>query len=336
MKIVNPLPKLTSSNLPWPTDWTALFGAARPLILEIGFGFGHFLEHLSRTRPDANIIGLEVNNECIVKAERAIPRKGMHNVRVIYTSAETALHHLFEPSTLSEVHINFPDPWFKTRHAGRRLMQRDTLDAIVSRMQPGAKLYLATDILDYAEMTAELLEATPGLDNLLPTRWAHEMAGRVVTKYERKAQEAGRPCHYFAYMRNTSPAPDVPVMKEIEMPHMVIKTPLSSAEILAHFQPGEHTVDDVHVRFMQAYDGRKTLLFEAYVHEPTIEQHLSLVFVARDEHPGEYTLKLGTIGNPRPTEGAHVAVALLGRWLIGLSPETTVIQDKVRPLKEPL
>jgi hypothetical protein len=42
-------------------------------------------------------------------------------------------------------------------HADRRLMQRDTLDTIVNRLQPGGLFYLATDIIEYAEMSAELL-----------------------------------------------------------------------------------------------------------------------------------------------------------------------------------
>jgi tRNA (guanine-N7-)-methyltransferase len=71
--------------------------------------------HLSATHPDASIIGLEISNRCMEMAERMIKREDLPNVRVIHSTAETALHHLFEPQTLREVHINFPDPWFKTR-----------------------------------------------------------------------------------------------------------------------------------------------------------------------------------------------------------------------------
>ena len=78
-------------------------------------------------------------------------------------------------------------------------MQRDTLDAIVSRLQPGGTFYLATDIHAYAEMSHELLAATPGLDNLLPDAWAPRVPERVSTKYEATARREGRACYYFAY-----------------------------------------------------------------------------------------------------------------------------------------
>ncbi|MEZ4667121.1 MAG: hypothetical protein R3E39_04245 [Anaerolineae bacterium] len=62
---------------------------------------------------------------------------------------------------------------------------------------------MATDIVEYAEMSAELLAQTPGLDNLLQSSWVNEMPGRVVTKYEGHALREGRHCYYyFAYRRN--------------------------------------------------------------------------------------------------------------------------------------
>jgi len=320
--------KLSSLRLPWPTDWTALFGADRPLVLEIGFGYGQFLQHLARTKPDANVIGLEIANQCLDAAERAIDRKHLTNVRVIQSMAETALHHLFIPNSLSEVHINFPDPWFKKRHGHRRLIQRDTLDVLVSRLQPGAMLYLATDIIEYAEMSAELLRETSGLDNTFSTDWVNDMPGRVVTKYEGRAQRDGRACYYFAYRRNEKAAPDIPVGKEIEMTHVVFHTPLTLDEMLARFEGSEHKLGDTIVRMLHGYRGRNVMLFEVYIHEPTLDQHISLV-VAPREIDHEYTLKVGTMGYPRSTPGLQRAVSLMAEWLISLSPDARVIKHKL-------
>lgn len=320
--------KLSSLRLPWPTDWTVLFGSDRPLILEIGFGYGQYLQHLALTKPDTNIIGLEIANQCLDAAERAIERKHLVNVRVIQSMAETALHHLFVPDSLSEVHINFPDPWFKKRHGHRRLIQRDTLDVLVSRMRPDAMLYLATDIIEYAEMSDELLSQTTGLDNTLTTGWVNDMPGRVVTKYEGRAQRVGRTCYYFAYRRNQTPAPEVPVIKELEMTHVVFNTPLSLDEMLARFEEIEHKQGDLIIRFLHGYRGRSVLLFEVYIHEPTIDQHISLVISPREtEH--EYTLKVGTMGYPRSTPGLQKAVALMADWLISLNPDAHIVKHKL-------
>lgn len=320
--------KLSSLTLPWTTDWTALFGRAAPLILEIGFGTGAFLRHLSAAFPDHNIIGLEISNRCLLKVERLIEQGALPNVRVIHSRAETALQFLFAPASLSRVYINFPDPWFKTRHSGRRLMQRDTLDALVNRMEIGADVFLATDILAYAQMSAALLCATPGLANQLDAAWASEpLPGRVVTKYEAAAHREGRDCCYFHYRRTAAPAPSVPDIKELEMPHLVFTAPLSLEAIQAQFVPLVQVEGEDVVKVLECYRSAHTLLFETIIKEPAIDQHIA--FVLRQHPSGDFALTLTTIGHPRVTPGAHRAAALLGAWLLNLHPDARTLTHKI-------
>ncbi|HEX2908227.1 MAG TPA: tRNA (guanosine(46)-N7)-methyltransferase TrmB [Phototrophicaceae bacterium] len=320
--------KLNSQTLPWPTRWAELFGADRPLILEIGFGYGQFLLHLARTNPDANIIGIEIANRCLTHVEQAVERQHHTNVRIIHSTAETALVHLFVPASLSQIHINFPDPWFKKRHDHRRLMQRETLDALVNRLQPGGKLYLATDIIEYAEMSAELLADTPELDNTLPSPWGLSLSGRVMTHYENKATRAGRACYYFAYQRNNLPPPPVPLVKELDMPHAIFHSPLALDALFDAFAPSQHEIDQTHISFLYAYRGQKVLLFEVYVKEPTIDQHVA--FLVSEREPNEFSLRLSTMGHPRSTDGLHAAARLLADWMIALHPEARLVKNMVK------
>jgi tRNA (guanine-N7-)-methyltransferase len=331
------LPKLNSRMLSWAADWSALFGwqqgEAHPLIVEIGFGHGVVLLDLARRFPDAGVIGLEIANRSLLKVEDRIEREGITNVRVIHTMAETALHHLFTPSSIQQIHVNFPDPWFKKDHSHRRLIQRDTLDAMINRLAPGGTLHLATDILAYAEMSHELFAASPGLDNLLPTSWVNEMPDRVVSKYEAAARREGRECYYFAYRRNDVPAPDVPVVKDAEMPHVVFSSPLSLDQMRDRFEPQKHNEAGSHVSLMNAYLGREAVLIETHVGEPTINQNLALMIVKRlhPDNPGadEYTIQLSPLGMPRPTVGVHHAVKLLSEWVLSLHPDNRIIKEKV-------
>ncbi len=48
-------------------------------------------------------------------------------------------------ASLGRVMILFPDPWPKTRHAKRRFIQMETLDALARVMTPGAELRFASD-----------------------------------------------------------------------------------------------------------------------------------------------------------------------------------------------
>ncbi|MBI1259140.1 MAG: tRNA (guanosine(46)-N7)-methyltransferase TrmB [Chloroflexi bacterium] len=325
--------KLNSLMLPWPTDWTALFGAERALIVEIGFGHGDFLLDLARKSPDANVIGLEIANRSLLRAERKIEQAGLRNVCVIHSMAETALAHLFVPASIQQIHINFPDPWFKQDHSHRRLMQRDTLDTMVSRLAADGELYLATDILAYAEMAHDLLANTPGLDNQQAVAWVTEMPGRIISKYEAAARREGRTCYFLTYRRNHQPAPYIPVFKELAMPHIVFASPLTLNEIAERFEPLQQSADGINVHLMKSFLGRESLLIETHVGETTITQHVALLLIERPQPdtPGttEYTIQLGTIGQPRATPGVHQAVRLLGDWALGLHPDNHVIKEKV-------
>lgn len=324
--------KLNEKNLPFPTNWSALFGAARPLIVEIGFGNADYLLHLAHTRPDYNIIGLEISNQSMEKAERKIQKAGLHHVCAIHARAETALHHLLEPQSVSEFHINNPDPWFKKRHSQRRLMQRDTLDALVSRLIPNGLLYLATDVLAYAEMSHELLSETPGLDNTLDAPWVDTLPGRIVTKYEARGIREGNPAKFFRYRRNDQPAPLIPVLRELPVPHLVLQTPFTAPEIQAQFVPmTHHAGDDIFVTYLNAFVSQRqnALLIEVTITEPTIEQHIALMLFPREE-PGTFTLKYGTLGSPRITLGLHRATAFLGDWIIKLHPDSRIVRASLQ------
>jgi tRNA (guanine-N7-)-methyltransferase len=324
--------KLSCLNLPWSTNWAELFGADRPLIVEIGFGNADYLMHLAGKHPDKHVIGLEISNQSMEKAEQKIRTQGLHNVGAVHSRAETALHHLFEPESITELHINNPDPWFKSRHSGRRLIQRDTVDAMVSRLVPNGLLYLSTDVQAYAEMSHEVLNSTPGLTNLLDASWVSDMPGRIVTKYEARGLRQGNPPKMFAYQRNATPAPQIPVYRELPMPHLILKTPLTADEMLERFE--RHTVhagDGIFITYLGAFlsSSRTTLLVETTITEPTIEQHVALMLFPREE-AGEYTLRYAAMGMPRITNGLHRATQHLGDWLVKLHPDAALLADRTK------
>ncbi|MCK6577346.1 MAG: tRNA (guanosine(46)-N7)-methyltransferase TrmB [Anaerolineae bacterium] len=330
--MANSVQHLSIHNLPWPVDWAGVFGAARPLIVEIGFGRGAYLRHLSQKYPDSGIIGLEISNRCLQAAERMMAREGLYNVRVIHATAETALAHLFEPGTVSQIHINFPDPWFKTDHHHRRLMRAANVALLISRLRSGGALFLATDIQEYAELTDTLLSQAEGVENLLSQPWTHDMPGRTPTKYETTARREGRMCYYFAYRRTDAPVAHIPVNKELEMPHAVLHVPLSLPEIAARFDPIKTAREDVHLHLMEAFLGEASILVEAHIGEPTIRQHvmIGIYRYAGGAEVDTYTIQLSTIGQPRATLGAHLAVCLLRDWLLTLHPEVRLLHQKVQ------
>ncbi len=325
------LTKLSILNLSWPLNQAEIFDRARPLIVEIGFGNGDYLIDLAEANADHNIIGLEISSQSMDKAEAKIERRGLSNVRPIHSRAETALAHLLEPESVAAFHINYPDPWFKKRHHRRRLIKRDTVDLMTSRLTAGGVLHLATDISDYAEYAHEFLADTPGLSNQFDRPWVNELKGRFHTKYEEKGYRQGRSGHFFQYRRNAHPVSHPPPIKELEMPHLFLRSPLSAAEIVERFEASRSEAGGAHIAVLRAYVNpkRNVAIFEVVVDEPSIEQRGVIALSPRPE-PEEYIVKLTGIGHARPTYGMHRAVEAVGGWVAGLDDGARVLERKLR------
>ncbi|MEO8083630.1 MAG: tRNA (guanosine(46)-N7)-methyltransferase TrmB [Ardenticatenales bacterium] len=318
---------LSLHNLPWPTPWTALFGRAGDLHVEIGFGRGHFLLDLARRRPTANIVGVEISNRSLSAAERDARRYGLSNVRLVHATGQSALAHLFDEASIAALYVHFPDPWFKTRHAHRRLLAPPTIALIASRLAPGGALYAATDVAAYARDIDRALGAAEGLVNAVPgpDRWRSERPDGVPTKYEALAVAAGRPCAYFHYTRTAAPVPPRPVLSERSMPHVALCSSTSLPAAAAAFAPHEVAAAGCRIHPLDVYVGPHSLLIDTVVIEPTIEQRIAVLVHPRAD--GAWVVGLSTIGQPRATLGCHLAVAVVARWLLRVVADAEIAGD---------
>ncbi len=328
---------LPAATLPWPVDWTAVFGQSAPLLVEIGFGGGEFLWHLRQKRPNCNLLGVEIALPSLRKAEKRFAASPQ--VRLIHSEALSLLWLYFAPQTIQGLYLNFPDPW--PRHHHRRLINGRFLHLAATRLAAGATLYMATDIADYAEAIAVSLADTPYFTNYHPTPFVTEDHERPITKYERLAQQNGRTCHYFHWQRNHTPAAN-PFVNPLEspafrlhisgdllMPHVIFRSPLSLDEIGRRFAPFRADTAEIHVRFLEMFQSRHDgkLVLETFVKEEPLEQRVG---IALEPHSaGNYIMNLREIGFPRPTPGIRFAIQQLAQWLITLHPEIEIERSSV-------
>ena len=148
-------------------DWS-LFGqsyAQAPRIIEIGFGMGESTAQIAQVRPSDVFLGLEVHEPGVGALLKRIGELDLRNLRLISHDAVEVLEHMIAPDSLDGVHIFFPDPWHKTRHHKRRLIQKEFAELLVSRLKPNAYLHLATDWQHYAEQMLLVLNHHPQLLN---------------------------------------------------------------------------------------------------------------------------------------------------------------------------
>ena len=172
-----------------PFDPRALKPDAAEAWLEIGFGGGEHLAEQAARRPDVLFLAAEPFLNGVASALRHIDERGLENVRIHAGDARELLTALPDAS-LDRAFILFPDPWPKTRHHKRRLIQPKFVALLVSRLKPGAYLHCATDWQNYAEQMLEVLGADPALENTADG-YAPRPEYRPVTKFERRGLRLG-------------------------------------------------------------------------------------------------------------------------------------------------
>jgi tRNA (guanine-N7-)-methyltransferase len=173
------------------------FGREAPLIVEIGSGVGEATGVLAAARPAYDVLALEVWRPGIASSLGQVARAGATNVRFCSVDAVWMLENVIRPDGLAELWTFFPDPWPKTRHHKRRLVDARFVALVAGRLAPGGMWRLATDWADYADQMSTVLDAQPAFTGGVVPRWEE----RPVTKFERKGLEAGRSITDLCYTR---------------------------------------------------------------------------------------------------------------------------------------
>ncbi len=178
-----------------PFDAAAVFGRTAPLVLEIGSGTGEATAAMARADPSRDVLAVEVHVPGVVALLRRVEDLGLRNVKVAVADGLQVLR-LSAPASLDEVRVFFPDPWPKTRHAKRRLVDATFAALVAQRLRPGGRLHVATDWSSYADQVLDVVQASPEL-----TLVGRERGDRPVTRFEARGTAAGRPAQDLVAVR---------------------------------------------------------------------------------------------------------------------------------------
>ena len=178
--------------------------AARPLVLEIGFGMGEASAQIAATLPGTDFLCCEVHEPGVGALLKRIGEQNLTNIRILAHDAVEVLDHMLPPwdaaqprRGLDGVHIFFPDPWHKKRHHKRRLIQGPLIHRLAERLKPGGYLHCATDWQPYAQQILQVLSAEERLVNRQRDShpelqgYAPRPAYRPLTKFEQRGVRLG-------------------------------------------------------------------------------------------------------------------------------------------------
>jgi tRNA (guanine-N7-)-methyltransferase len=182
-----------------PLDLAGVFppndSAAKPVVLEIGFGMGEATAAIAATLPQINFLCCEVHEPGVGALLKRIGEQSLSNIRIIAHDAVEVIDNMLPLQSLDGVHIFFPDPWHKKRHNKRRLIQSPLIAKLAARLKPGGYLHCATDWQPYAEQILEVLSAEPLLQNTVDATldggYAPKPDYRPLTKFENRGIKLG-------------------------------------------------------------------------------------------------------------------------------------------------
>jgi tRNA (guanine-N7-)-methyltransferase len=156
-----------------------------PLHLDLGSARGRFLLRMAQHEPKWNFLGVEIREPLTDEANRIAEENELSNLHYSFCNAMLWLDRLLEEipgEVLRMVTIQFPDPWFKKKHAKRRMVNRELIDAVVAKLAGNGRIFVQTDIEFLAEEMFELFRADKRLretgieDDPFPVKTEREKA----------------------------------------------------------------------------------------------------------------------------------------------------------------
>lgn len=170
-----------------PINFTDLFQRAAPTVLEIGYGMGDSLYAASQAFPHINFLGVEVHLPGVGNLMAKLAEVNSHNCKLIVHDAVEVLQQMIVDHSLARILIFFPDPWPKYKHHKRRLIQREFVDLLKTKLALDGELDIATDWEEYAKHILKVMRQDPTWQQLSRDRSEF----RMPSKFERRGENLG-------------------------------------------------------------------------------------------------------------------------------------------------
>jgi tRNA (guanine-N7-)-methyltransferase len=145
-------------------DLVELFRGCDEIELEIGFGRGQFLIQRRAAAPNAGLLGIEIKSKWSFLVAQRIAKLALPNLHAFYGDARTILPTLRPDASIARVIMCFPDPWWKKRHAERRMMDVGLLDQFARLLRDGGEVFVQTDVEERAQEYIARLSAHPDFE----------------------------------------------------------------------------------------------------------------------------------------------------------------------------
>ena len=183
-------------------DWSQVFGNINPVELDIGCGRGKFLFDSTISHPETNWLGLELDFTEGRRGAKRLAKRELPNGRIIGGDALQFMNNHVRSHSVAAAHVYFPDPWWKRKHAKRRLFTDEFANLLSRVVKQEGYVHSWTDVGDYFEVISALMNHHPDFIAMEPRP---EPAGvndeDFLTGFHRRGRQMGSTIHRGLWQR---------------------------------------------------------------------------------------------------------------------------------------
>jgi tRNA (guanine-N7-)-methyltransferase len=176
--------------------------STKAFTLELGCGHGDYSLELAQIFPDRNFIGVDVKGSRIFNGALKAIDHNLSNVAFFIAKAEK-LDEIFQPKSVEEIFIPFPDPHFRRANQSRRLISSYFLNMYGQLLTDDGSIHLKTDnqeLFVYASKTISDF----GCKIIYSSEHLYEngevkFPSNVITMFEKHYIKDGRKIKYICF-----------------------------------------------------------------------------------------------------------------------------------------
>jgi len=175
--------------------WREVFKNQNEIHVEIGCGKGKFIVEMAQKHPDKNFIAFEKVSNVIVLAMEKTKAQNLSNVLFISQDAKGLLD-IFEEGEVSQIYLNFSDPWPKKRGEKHRLTNQAFLEIYKKILKPGGRIIFKTDNKTFFEYSLNsFIKAGLAFESITLDLHASGDEENITTEYEEKFASQNMPIY---------------------------------------------------------------------------------------------------------------------------------------------
>ena len=148
-----PIRQFQAQRMHAPRDFQSI--QLTPICVEIGAGKGKHALLFTAQHPEFQLIAVERTREKFVAMQKQHLIEGQQNLSPVHADAIPWVVHALHPAQVQQFFILYPNP--EPHNPAQRWLNMPFFEFLLSRLQPGGQITLASNIPEYIEEAQQQL-----------------------------------------------------------------------------------------------------------------------------------------------------------------------------------